>query len=74
MPHSVDNNLAAVTAPEQYRLIDVCVLVGVSEETIRRWVRVGMAPRPLSIGPARRVRWDRAVIDRWLRDGRPKSA
>jgi excisionase family DNA binding protein len=38
-----------------------CLLVGVSEDTLRRWVRRGLFPAPIRIGP-RTVRFRRGDV------------
>jgi excisionase family DNA binding protein len=48
----------------------VAALLGASSRTVRRLADWGRMPRPISLG--RMVRWQRSVIEEWIRDGCPK--
>lgn len=48
----------------------VAALIGASSRTVRRLADWGRMPRPVSLG--RMVRWQRSVIEEWIRDGCPR--
>lgn len=54
------------------KILDKCLgfprakeLTGVSEPTIRRWVKAGMFPKPIPLGP-NRVGFLQSEIEQWL--------
>ncbi len=51
--------------PRLLRLREVLEFVGVSEETLMLWVRRGIFPRPLEIGPRARA-WRQDEISAWI--------
>jgi excisionase family DNA binding protein len=53
----------ALTAPE------AAAMVGVSAETVRRWVRRGECPFPSLPMPGRLVRFSRSAVERYLAGG-----
>jgi excisionase family DNA binding protein len=58
---------------EPARLMDVAAvarLLGVSARHIYRLADGGRMPRPIKLGGA--VRWDRAVITKWIDGGCPR--
>lgn len=48
----------------------VAALIGASPRTVRRLADWGRMPRPISLG--RMVRWQRSVIEEWIREGCPR--
>jgi predicted DNA-binding transcriptional regulator AlpA len=48
----------------------VAALIGASSRTVRRLADWGRMPRPVSLG--RMVRWQRSVIEEWIREGCPR--
>ncbi len=48
-----------------YSAVQLSEAIGVSNETIRRWTRDGILPRPLWLSPGC-VRWRASDIERWL--------
>ena len=48
----------------------VAALIGASPRTVRRLADWGRMPRPISLG--RMVRWQRSVIEEWIRQGCPR--
>jgi predicted DNA-binding transcriptional regulator AlpA len=48
----------------------VAALIGASSRTVRRLADWGRMPRPVSLG--RMVRWQRSVIEEWIRGGCPR--
>lgn len=48
----------------------VAALLGASSRTVRRLADWGRMPRPISLG--RMVRWQRGVIEEWIREGCPR--
>jgi predicted DNA-binding transcriptional regulator AlpA len=48
----------------------VAALIGASSRTVRRLADWGRMPRPVSLG--RMVRWQRSVIEVWIREGCPR--
>lgn len=44
---------------------EVCAIMGVSEQTISRWVKVGSFPAPLKLGP-RRIGWEQSAVESFL--------
>ncbi len=60
-------------APELKRAIlsypEVAVLLNISQESLYRWQRTGLFPKPTKYGP-RRVGWPREVVEQWLADKR----
>lgn len=60
-----------IVPPRLLRLREVLELVGVSDETLQLWVRKGLFPRPLEIGPRARA-WRQDEINVWIQTrGRP---
>ncbi len=60
-------------AESKSELLDVnavAALLGASSRTVRRLVDWGRMPRPISLG--RMVRWQRSVIEEWIREGCPR--
>lgn len=51
---------------------DVAMLLGVSEQTVRRRVADGSIPQGVRIGNLRR--WDRAALERWIASGCPRPS
>lgn len=49
-------------------------LAGISERTLWRWSRSGLAPRPLQIGAGRKpaIRYRRSDMLTWIADGCPR--
>jgi excisionase family DNA binding protein len=60
----------AETPSELLDVNAVAALLGASSRTVRRLADWGRMPRPISLG--RMVRWQRSVIEEWIRDGCPK--
>jgi prophage regulatory protein len=50
----------------------VCERVGISGTTLFRWVRAGLFPKPLRLGP-NTVGWLEADIDAWLESKKTTS-
>ncbi len=48
----------------------VAALLGASSRTVRRLADCGRMPRPVS--PGRIVRWQRSVVEDWIRQGCPR--
>lgn len=48
----------------------VAALIGASSRTVRRLADWGRMPRPVSLG--RMIRWQRSVIEEWIREGCPR--
>lgn len=48
----------------------VAAVIGASSRTVRRLADWGRMPRPVSLG--RMVRWQRSVIENWIREGCPR--
>ena len=64
---------ASKPAERPSELLDVnavAALLGASSRTVRRLADWGRMPRPISLG--RMVRWQRSVIEEWIREGCPK--
>jgi prophage regulatory protein len=51
-----------VSAPELMTRAEVLALMRVSAPTLKRWVRAGVFPAPLKVGP-NTLRWRRSEID-----------
>lgn len=49
------------------RYPEVAVLLNISKESLYRWQRVGVFPKPTKYGP-RCVGWPRHVIEQWVAD------
>ncbi len=47
---------------------EVCVLARISRPTLARWIRSGLSPAPVKLGP-RSLRFSRAAIEQWLATG-----
>jgi excisionase family DNA binding protein len=65
---------ASKPAERPSELLDVnavAALLGASSRTVRRLADWGRMPRPISLG--RMVRWQRTVIEEWIRDGCPRT-
>lgn len=60
----------AETPAELLDVNAVATQLGASSRTVRRLVDCGKMPRPISLGRA--VRWRRAEIEEWIRQGCPK--
>jgi len=60
----------AETVSELLDVNAVAALLGASSRTVRRLVDSGKMPRTISLGRA--VRWRRAEIEEWIRQGCPK--
>lgn len=60
----------AETPSELLDVNAVAALLGASSRTVRRLADWGRMPRPVSLG--RMVRWQRSVIEEWIRQGCPK--
>jgi predicted DNA-binding transcriptional regulator AlpA len=60
----------AETPSELLDVNAVAALIGASPRTVRRLADWGRMPRPISLG--RMVRWQRSVIEEWIRDGCPR--
>jgi predicted DNA-binding transcriptional regulator AlpA len=58
------------TKPDLMDVNAVAVLIGASPRTVRRLADWGRMPRPISLG--RMVRWQRSVIEEWIREGCPR--
>jgi excisionase family DNA binding protein len=64
---------ASKPAEKPSELLDVnavAALLGASSRTVRRLADWGRMPRPISLG--RMVRWQRSVIEEWIREGCPR--
>lgn len=64
---------APTSAETKSELLDVnavAALIGASSRTVRRLADWGRMPRPISLG--RMVRWQRGVIEEWIREGCPR--
>lgn len=48
-------------------------LVRMSVETLKRWRRQGIGPRPTRVGP-KAIRYDRAEVERWLHSNSQPAA
>jgi predicted DNA-binding transcriptional regulator AlpA len=46
---------------------EVAARIGVVPETIRNWVRAGQFLKPMKMGGSRRLHWNRAELENWLR-------
>ncbi|MEJ3960633.1 AlpA family phage regulatory protein [Brachymonas sp. G13] len=55
------------------RYPEVAVLLNISQESLYRWQRVGLFPKPVKYGP-RCVGWPREVVEQWLADKRAAQA
>ena len=51
------------------RYPEVATLLNISQESLYRWQRVGLFPKPTKYGP-RCVGWPREVVEQWLADKR----
>jgi len=51
--------------PRLARLPEVMAIIGVSKETILLWMRKGLFPRPLLLGPRARA-WRLSEIQQWI--------
>ena len=51
--------------PRLARLPEVMAIIGVSKETILLWMRKGLFPRPLLLGPRARA-WRLDEIQQWM--------
>ncbi len=60
----------AESKPELLDVNAVAALLGSSSRTVRRLADWGRMPRPVSLG--RMVRWQRSVIEEWIREGCPR--
>lgn len=60
-PVSFSEDDVIIRRPEQARLAG-----GVSVDTIKRWEREGICPRPVRIGPRFTGQWRRVWLD-WLK-------
>ena len=50
---------------EQYlKIEDVTALLRVSKSTLWRWIREGLFPKPIHLGP-KAVRWEASVLAAW---------
>ncbi len=47
------------------RVAQAAQLLGVSRSTLWRWVRDGLMPRPIRLGPVARG-WNQTDLERWL--------
>ena len=50
----------------------VAAMLGVSEETVRRWVRVDRFPAPLQLGP-RAIGWEVSAVESFIEAKRNKA-
>jgi predicted DNA-binding transcriptional regulator AlpA len=48
---------------------DVAMEIGCCGRSVRRWVDSGRMPKPIRLGSL--MRWQRAVIEKWIADGCP---
>jgi prophage regulatory protein len=55
------------------RYPEVAALLNISRESLYRWQRVGLFPKPTKYGP-RCVGWPREVVEQWLADKRAAQA
>jgi excisionase family DNA binding protein len=60
----------AESKPELLDVNAVAAMLGASSRTVRRLADWGRMPRPVSLG--RMVRWQRSVIEEWIREGCPR--
>jgi predicted DNA-binding transcriptional regulator AlpA len=69
MPAS-ESPKAVESKPDLMDVNAVAALIGASPRTVRRLADWGRMPRPISLG--RMVRWQRSVIEEWIREGCPR--
>lgn len=69
MPASESPN-SVESKPDLMDVNAVAALIGASPRTVRRLADWGRMPRPISLG--RMVRWQRSVIEEWIREGYPR--
>lgn len=55
------------------RLPEVLELVGISRATLHRWVKTGIFPQPLDLGP-RSMGWPSTDYDDWIKSRRRRGA
>ena len=51
---------------------DLCGMLKVSRVTLWRWVKSGILPAPVAIGP-RNIRWPALVVDQWIESRRANT-
>jgi predicted DNA-binding transcriptional regulator AlpA len=49
----------------------ISLLANKSGETVRKWARDGLMPRPIKVG--RDLTWRKVEIDEWMASGCPRS-
>ena len=49
------------------RMRELVTLTGLSRATLNRWVKVGLFPKPIKLGP-RAVAWSQISVNAFLRD------
>jgi excisionase family DNA binding protein len=57
--------------PATYSAPELARRLGVSERHVHRLRDAGTLPTPIRLG--RLIRWNRAVIEEWIRDGCPSQ-
>jgi predicted DNA-binding transcriptional regulator AlpA len=62
--------VAAVPSPVAYEAADIAALIKCSVRHIWRLNDLGLMPSPFRLG-RRLVRWNKDVIDAWIRNGCP---
>jgi predicted DNA-binding transcriptional regulator AlpA len=62
---------SAETKSEFLDVNAMAALIGASSRTVRRLADWGRMPRPVSLG--RMIRWQRSVIEEWIREGCPRA-
>jgi len=55
------------TVGDHLRIIDLSMIVGKSERTIRLWIAEGRLPKPMRLG--RQLMWRRDEVQRWVDNG-----
>ncbi len=57
---------------EFYNVSSLAAYLGVTRETIRRWIKSGRLPEPITISPIVR-RWRKSEIHAWLATHEPQK-
>lgn len=66
----MSNTEQLVSGPRMLTTEDLVQILGVSDQTIRRWREAGAMPQPVRFG-RRCIRWPAATIEAWLAAGTP---
>ena len=56
-----------------YRKLDVMQMLGISQSTLGRYMKIGAIPAPEKLS-ARNVYWPKEVIDNWLAEQIKKNS